>query len=184
MPAAAESLAEGRQAVRAAEVVGGLIGRDRVRRADDVLVGAIGEDLRPLVAQACGASPQAAAPRADHPDAGQPDEVEAEFGDGIDVGRPDVAQRGPPAVAGRQPGGPRPRIDLEEPRVAGRGDPQRCPHSSRPPRHGARRAPAARGSAPFRIPDGGGVTIAARVANIARPQGLDPAACARWDGGR
>ena len=39
-----ESLAQGRQAVRAAEVVGGLVGRDRVRRADDVLVGAVGED--------------------------------------------------------------------------------------------------------------------------------------------
>ena len=81
-----ESLAKGRQAGRAAEVVGGLIGRDRIRRADDVLVGAIGEDLRALAAQGLGAPPQAAAAAADHPDAGQPDEVEAEFGDGIDVG--------------------------------------------------------------------------------------------------
>ena len=153
-----ESLAEGRQAVRAAEVVGGLIGRDRVRRADDVLVGTIGEDLLPLAAQGLGATPQTAAPRADHPDAGQPDEVEAEFGDRIDVGLPDVAQRRPPSGAGRQPGGPGPGIDLEEPRVAGRGDPQRCPHSSRPPRHRANRAPAARGSASFRILDRGNET--------------------------
>ena len=160
-----ETLAERRQAVRAAEVVGGLVGRDRVRRADDVVVGAVGQELGPLVAHA--SSEPRHRRRLPEPIVQTPvsqTRSKPSSAIGSMSARPDVAERRPSAGAGRQPGGPGPRVDLEEPRMAGRGDPQRCPHSSRPPRHGARRAPAARGSASFRILDGRGATIAARVA--------------------
>ena len=71
------------------------------------------------------------------------------------VASPDLAQTDSPAVACREPGRPGPRVDLEHSRMAGRGDPQRCLHSSGP--HGAARAcaSAARSLAEPRIPEGG-----------------------------
>src|SRR4029079_10061802 len=74
-----ESDAQPRQAVLATEAVGWLVGADRGRRPDDVVVRAVGEEGGALLAHGRGRAPHPPAAGADRPGCRQPDEVETEL---------------------------------------------------------------------------------------------------------
>ena len=142
----AEPLAKARQARRAAEAVGRFVGADGVRRPDDVVIRPVGQELGTAFAEPRRCPPQPATAGAGRPGGGQPDQVEAELGDRVDVARMHIAEGHSTAVARRESGHPGSRVDLDEPRVTSRRDPKRCPHSSRPPRR--QRKPRASGARP------------------------------------